>query len=191
VLIISGFLRRRYVDLGPLSITASLAFEQSYAGVDGDSASIAEVVALMSELSGRECDQAVAITGSINQHGKVQPVGGVNEKVAGFHALCAARGLDGSHGVVLPVQNVEGLMLDPEIVADVEAGRFSVIAVSTVDEALEVALDASIDTIDALVRTRLEEFAEALAEAPGGDLAPVGGVGQAPTTPLSGLPPEG
>jgi ATP-dependent Lon protease len=184
VLIISGFLRRRYVDLGPLSLTASLAFEQSYAGVDGDSASIAEVVALMSELSGLECDQALAITGSINQHGRVQPVGGVNEKIAGFHALCSARGLDGTHGVVLPARNIEGLMLDPAIVADVEAGRFTVIAVETVEEALEVALDAPVDRIDALVRARLEEYAQALARAPQADLAPVGGAGQPPTMPL-------
>ena len=92
MLIIGGFLRRRYADLGPLTLTASLAFEQSYAGVDGDSASIAEVVALVSELSGLPADGALAITGSINQHGEVQPVGGVDQKVTGFHALCAAAG---------------------------------------------------------------------------------------------------
>jgi lon-related putative ATP-dependent protease len=184
VLIISGFLRRRYVDMGLLSLTASLAFEQSYAGVDGDSASIAEVVALVSELSGLTVDQAIAITGSINQHGAVQPVGGVNEKIEGFHALCAARGLDGSHGVLMPRQNVEDLMLDPDIVADVAAGRFTVIGVTTVDEALEIALDTPIAGIDAMVRERLEQYAKALAEAPGGDLAPTGALAQPPTTPL-------
>jgi lon-related putative ATP-dependent protease len=184
VLIISGFLRRRYVDMGLLSLTASLAFEQSYAGVDGDSASIAEVVALISELSGLPVDQAIAITGSINQHGAVQPVGGVNEKIEGFHALCAARGLDGSHGVLLPRQNVEDLMLDPAIVADVAEGRFTVMGVGSVDEALEVALDAPIAEIDAKVRECLEQYSEALAAAPGGDLAPTGTPAQPPTTPL-------
>ena len=163
VLTIGGFLRRRYADLGPLSLTASLSFEQSYAGVDGDSASIAEVVALASELSGLPVDQALAITGSINQHGEVQPVGGVNEKVRAFHELCSDAGLDGSHGVILPAQNVEDLMLPRALVGDVAEGRFTVLAVRRVEEALEAALDARVEDIDAAVRSRLAEFAEALA----------------------------
>jgi predicted ATP-dependent protease len=172
VLIIAGFLRRRYADLGPLTLTASLAFEQSYAGVDGDSASIAEVVALTSELSGLPAEQALAITGSINQHGEVQPVGGVTEKLTGFHALCAARGLDGSHGVVLPQVNVLDLMLPPAMVADVAAGRFHIRGVVKVEDALEIALAAPIEEIDRLVRERLSTFAEALREAGAADQPP-------------------
>jgi lon-related putative ATP-dependent protease len=186
VLTIGGFLRRRYADLGPLSLTASLTFEQSYAGVDGDSASIAEVVALVSELSGLPVDQAVAITGSINQHGEVQPVGGVNEKVTAFHALCAARGLTGGHGVILPRQNVEDLMLQTAIVADATAGRFHVLAVRSVEEALEIALDAPIDEIDGRARRRLAAFSAAL-----GPLDDVRRAPEEPGAPPTGLPSWG
>jgi lon-related putative ATP-dependent protease len=189
VLIISGYLRRRYADLGSLSLTASLAFEQSYAGVDGDSASIAEVVALLSEISGLPVDQALAITGSINQHGDVQPVGGVTHKLRGFHALCRARGLDGTHGAVLPVQNVRDLMLPREVVEDVRAGRFHVYAVRRVEDALELALDTPMEEIDARVRERLGQFASALREAPaGGDLAPTAAAVAPPTVTLPGAP---
>lgn len=162
VLTIGGYLRRRYADIGPLSLTASLAFEQSYSGVDGDSASIAEVVALMSELSGLPVDQAIAITGSINQHGEAQPVGGLNEKITAFHALCRDRGLDGTHGVVLPASNTEDLMLPPGLVDDVAAGRFRVLAVTTVEDALEIALATPMAAIDAAARATLEDFAAAL-----------------------------
>lgn len=183
VLIIAGFLRRRYADLGPLTLTASLAFEQSYAGVDGDSASIAEVVALLSELSGLPADGGLAITGSINQHGDVQPVGGVDHKITGFHALCAARGLDGNQGVLLPHQNVLDLMLPPAIADDVAAGRFHVRAVEHVTDALEIALGAPIETIDERVRARLQIFAEALRTTPG-DRPPSAAIVTPPSTPL-------
>ena len=183
VLIIAGFLRRRYADLGPLTLTASLAFEQSYAGVDGDSASIAEVVALLSELSGLPADGALAITGSINQHGDVQPVGGVDHKITGFHALCAAKGLDGTQGVVLPHQNVLDLMLPQRVVDDVAAGRFHVHAVEHVTDALEIALGQPIATIDEHVRARLTTFADALRGA-AGDRPPSGATVTPPSTPL-------
>jgi predicted ATP-dependent protease len=183
VLIISGFLRRRYADLGPLTLTASLAFEQSYAGVDGDSASIAEVVALLSELSGLPADGGLAITGSINQHGDVQPVGGVDHKITGFHALCAARGLDGSQGIVMPHQNVLDLMLPQEIVDDVAAGRFHVYAVEHVTDALEIALGSPMATIDERVRARLASFADALRGTPG-DRPPSGATVTPPSTQL-------
>ena len=186
VLTIGGFLRRRYADLGPLSLTASLTFEQSYAGVDGDSASIAEVVALVSELSGMPVDQAVALTGSINQHGEVQPVGGVNEKLRAFHALCRSTGLDGTHGTVLPTQNVDDLMLPRAMVEDVAAGRFHVFAVRRVEDALEIALDAPIAAIDEAVRARLEEYAVSLARRGGEEAEPTGaGLGAGATE----LPP--
>jgi lon-related putative ATP-dependent protease len=138
VLIISGFLRRLFAQERPLALTASLCFEQSYAGVDGDSASIAEIFALLSELSGIPIDQRIAVTGSINQRGEIQPVGGVNEKVEGFFGLCKARGLTGSQGVILPRRNVLDLMLRKEVVEAVENGEFSVWAVSSVDEGIEI-----------------------------------------------------
>ena len=170
VMIISGFLRRRHAGSGPLPLTASLTFEQSYAGVDGDSASIAEVVALVSELPRIPVENGLAITGSINQHGEVQAVGGVNEKVRGWHALCRARG-DGDHAVLLPAANAPDLMLERELVADVEAGQFRVFAVRHVDEALEIALGMPVAEIDEAVRKRLAEFAGALRDAPDGRAA--------------------
>lgn len=190
VLIISGFLRRRFADIGPLSLTASLAFEQSYAGVDGDSASIAEVVALCSELTGFAADQAIAITGSINQHGEVQPVGGVNHKLTGFFELCKARGLDGSHGAILPVQNVRDLMLPEEIVAASRAGTFHVFAVSHVEQALEIALDRPIASIDEAMRARLMAFAEAL-QGRTPDQPPSAAVVTGPQRPMPGGRPPG
>jgi predicted ATP-dependent protease len=182
VLIITGFVRRRYADLGPLTLTASLAFEQSYAGVDGDSASIAEVVALVSELAELPADGGIAITGSINQHGEVQPIGGADHKITGYHAFCKARGLHGQ-GVVLPQQNVLDLMLPQEIVDDVAAGRFAVRAVTHVTEALEIALGTPIDAIDEAVRERLTRFAEAL-HASAGDRPPSGAAVTPPSTPV-------
>jgi predicted ATP-dependent protease len=169
VMIIGGYLRRRHAGSGPLPLTASLTFEQSYAGVDGDSASIAEVVALVSELSGIPVDNRIAVTGSINQHGEVQPVGGVNEKIRGWYELCAARDGD-EHAVLLPATNVRDLMLDREIVEAVRGGRFRVYAVRHVDEAIEIALGLPVSEIDEAVRTRLKEFADALRDEP--DVAP-------------------
>ena len=186
VLIISGYLRRRYADAGPLTLTASLAFEQSYAGVDGDSASIAEVVALLSELSGLAADGGLAITGSISQHGDVQPIGGANEKITGFWQLCREAGLDGTQGVVLPARNVLDLMLPAELCADVAAGRFHVRGVERVEDALEIALDAPIATIDERVRTRLAAFGEQLRDAAGSDQPPTSAMVAAPQTPLPG-----
>ncbi len=137
VLILKGFLSARYAPERPLSLSASLVFEQSYGGVDGDSASCAELCALLSALAEVPILQSFAVTGSVNQHGEVQAIGGVNEKIEGFFDLCAARGLTGDQGVVIPVSNVKHLMLRPDVVAAVEAGRFQVVAVATVDQAIE------------------------------------------------------
>ena len=138
VLILSAFLAARFGWMLPLSLKASLVFEQSYGGVEGDSASLAELVALLSALAGVAVKQSLAVTGSVNQFGVVQPVGGINEKIEGFFDLCAARGLDGGQGVLIPRANVCHLMLRDEVVEAVRAGRFAVWAVADADEAVEL-----------------------------------------------------
>jgi lon-related putative ATP-dependent protease len=138
-LILSGFLVARYASQAPLSLRASLVFEQSYGPIEGDSASVAELVALLSALADVPIRQAIAITGSVDQHGRVQAVGGVNEKVEGFFALAREHGLSGEHGVIVPQANVRHLMLDAEVVDAARDGRFHVWPVATIDEALELA----------------------------------------------------
>ncbi|MDE4097350.1 Lon protease family protein [Phaeobacter gallaeciensis] len=137
VLILSGYLAARYVPDAPLSLWASLVFEQSYGGVEGDSASLAELCALMSALAEVPISQSFAVTGSVNQMGDVQPIGGVNEKIEGFFEVCRTEGLTGRQGVLIPRSNVENLMLKPEVVEAVRAGQFQIHAVSHVDEAIE------------------------------------------------------
>lgn len=136
VLILSSFLAHRFAVDAPLSLSASLVFEQSYGGIDGDSASLAELVVLMSAIGGVPIRQGLALTGSVDQLGRVQAIGGVNEKIEGFFEVCAARGLDGSQGVLIPASNTRHLMLREEVVQAVEEGRFHVWAVETVDQAL-------------------------------------------------------
>ncbi|AVR87983.1 Lon protease family protein [Thauera aromatica] len=138
VLILSSFLAARFGWLMPLSLKASLVFEQSYGGVEGDSASLAELAALLSALARTPLRQSLAVTGSVNQYGVVQPVGGINEKIEGFFALCKARGLDGEQGVLIPRANVCNLMLHADVVEAVRAGQFHVWAVANIDEALEL-----------------------------------------------------
>lgn len=136
VLILSGYITGRYVREAPMSLQATLVFEQSYGGVDGDSASLAELLALLSALSAVPLRQDLAVTGSVNQRGDVQAIGGVNEKIEGFFDVCVARGLIGSQGVLIPSSNVQHLMLRPDVVQACAEGKFSVFAVRTVDEAL-------------------------------------------------------
>jgi lon-related putative ATP-dependent protease len=138
VLILSGYLGGTYAQDKPLSLSASLAFEQSYGEVEGDSASAAELIALISGIAEVPVKQNIAITGSINQKGEIQPIGGVNEKIEGFFAVCKNRGLTGDQGVIVPQINVKNLMLKKEIVAAVREGKFRVYAVKTVHEAIEV-----------------------------------------------------
>ena len=138
VLILTGFLGERFAQDIPLSLTASICFEQLYNGVDGDSASSTELYGLLSSLSGVQINQAIAVTGSVNQKGEIQPIGGVNEKIEGFYQICKMRGLDGSHGVMIPVQNVKNLQLSNEIIESVRNGEFTIYAVSTIDEGIEV-----------------------------------------------------
>ncbi len=138
VLILSGFLRGRYAQEHPLSLGASLVFEQSYGGVDGDSASSAELYALLSAIARVPITQSFAVTGSVNQSGEVQAIGGVNEKIEGFFDLCKARGLTGDQGVLIPEANVKHLMLRQDVVEAVAAGQFAVYPITTIDEGIEV-----------------------------------------------------
>ncbi len=138
VLILSGFLGARYAADRPLSLSASLVFEQSYMGVEGDSASSAELYALLSAIADVPITQSLAVTGSVNQHGQVQAIGGVNEKIEGFFDLCRARGLTGDQGVLIPASNVKHLMLRHDVVEAVAAGQFRVYAVETIDQGIEL-----------------------------------------------------
>ncbi len=138
VYILSGFLGERFAQDIPLSLTASICFEQLYNGVDGDSASSTELYGLLSSLSEIPINQSIAVTGSVNQKGEIQPIGGVNEKIEGFYQICKIRGLDGTHGVMIPVQNVKNLQLSDEIIDSVKNGMFKIYAVSTIDEGIEV-----------------------------------------------------
>ena len=138
VLILAGFLGGRFGKSGPLSLTASLVFEQSYGGIDGDSASSAELYALLSALSDAPIRQDVAVTGSVDQHGRVQAIGGVNEKIEGFFDICSARGLDRRPGVLIPAANVKHLMLRREVVEACAAGQFHVTAIETIDQGIEI-----------------------------------------------------
>lgn len=138
VLILSSYLSAHYAADQPLSLSASLVFEQSYGGVDGDSASSAELYALLSALANVPLKQSLAVTGSVNQYGQVQAIGGVNEKIEGFFDICKARGLTGNQGVLIPAANVVHLMLRDAVLEAVEAGQFHIYAVETIDQGLEI-----------------------------------------------------
>ncbi len=138
VLILTGFLGGRYAADRPLSLTASLVFEQSYGGIEGDSASSAELYALLSAISGLPVSQSLAVTGSVNQYGHVQAIGGANEKIEGFFDICRARGLTGDQGVLVPASNVKHLMLRSDVVQAVADGQFHVYPVETIDEGIEL-----------------------------------------------------
>jgi ATP-dependent Lon protease len=136
VLILSGYLRWKYAQDKPLVLSASLAFEQSYSGVDGDSASSSEIYALLSSLADLPVRQDLAVTGSVNQHGEIQPIGGVNQKIEGFFDVCKARGLTGTQGVLIPIQNLQDLMVRHDVVEAVEGGHFHVYTISDIDEGI-------------------------------------------------------
>jgi ATP-dependent Lon protease len=138
VLILGGYLRGKYAQNKPFSLSASLAFEQSYGGIDGDSASSTEVYAILSSLSKLPLRQDIAVTGSLNQKGEIQPIGGVNEKIEGFYEVCRAKGLTGNQGVIIPHQNVQNLMLRKEVIDSVSEGKFHIYAIKTIDEGIEI-----------------------------------------------------
>lgn len=166
VLILSSYLAARYSRLQPHSILASIVFEQTYGLIEGDSASLGELVALVSSIGDVPVHQCLAVTGSVNQFGDVQAIGAVNQKIEGFFAVCAARGLDGSHGVIIPQANVPHLMLDETVVRAVEQGLFAVHAVDSVDDALELMTgmpagdpaQPSADTVNGRVARRMREY---------------------------------
>jgi lon-related putative ATP-dependent protease len=138
VLILSGYLNEKYAQDKPLSLSARLVFEQNYGGVEGDSASSTELYAILSALSGLPIKQNLAVTGSVNQKGEVQAIGGVNEKIEGFFEVCKTKGFTGQQGVMIPASNVQNLMLKEEIVDAVKAGQFHIYSVGTIDEGIEV-----------------------------------------------------
>ena len=171
--IIAGFLRSRFAQDKPLSLAASLCFEQSYSGVEGDSASSTEVFALLSALSGLPIRQEIAVTGSVNQQGDIQPIGGVNQKIEGFFDVCRVLGLTGKQGVIIPAENIEDLMLRDDTIDAVARGQFQILPISTVEQGIEILTGVKAgarkadgafepDTVFALVDKRLREWATAL-----------------------------
>lgn len=138
VLILTGYLGEMFAQDIPLCLTASICFEQLYNGVDGDSASSTELYALLSSLSGIPINQSIAVTGSVNQKGEIQPIGGVNEKIEGYFQVCKSRILDGSHGVMIPIQNIDNLQLSDEVIDAVKNQKFHIYAISSIDEGIEV-----------------------------------------------------
>lgn len=173
VLILSGYLAEKYAQDKPLSLSARLVFEQSYGGVEGDSASSTELYVLLSALSGVPIKQGIAVTGSVNQKGDVQPIGGVNEKIEGFFEVCKAKGLTGEQGVMIPASNVSDLMLKETVLEAVQAGQFHVWSVANVDEGIEALTGMAAgkrledgtfeeNTISWLVDKRLRDMAQAM-----------------------------
>ena len=138
VLILSGYLGRTFAQNYPLGLSISITFEQSYGGIDGDSASSTELYAIISSLSDIPIHQGIAVTGSVNQKGKIQAIGGVNQKIEGYFDVCKAKGLTGKQGVLIPRANVKNLMLKREVVDAVKKGRFHVYRVSTVEQGIEI-----------------------------------------------------
>ncbi len=170
VMILSSYLATNYALDAPMSLWASIAFEQSYGGIDGDSASAAELFALLSALSQLPIDQSLAVTGSINQRGEIQAIGGINEKIEGFYDVCLARNLTGRQGILMPVSNVKNLVLRPRVVESVRKNGFKVIAIETIDQGMEILTGCKAgvrnkkgefpkDSVNGLVEARLREFA--------------------------------
>jgi predicted ATP-dependent protease len=171
VMILGACIGARYARNQPLSLNASLVFEQSYGPVDGDSASAIELCVLLSAITGLPLKQSFAVTGSINQHGEIQAIGGVNEKIEGFFELCCSRGLDGSHGVIIPAGNEPHLILSEEVVDACREGQFSIHAVSQLDQLIELLFGREAgaadsdgryppSTVNGMVQLQLSDWAE-------------------------------
>jgi len=196
IMILSGFLRARFGQAHPLAMTASIAFEQSYSGIDGDSASSTELYALLSALSGVPIRQDLAVTGSVDQHGHVQAIGGANEKIEGYFRVCKAIGMTGTQGVMVPRSNVDNLMLERETVAAVERGEFHIYAIDTIDHGIELLTGVragSVDepgTINFLVDNRLRKMADVLRDRPDRETRIIREQDSAAPAPKPPAPPE-
>jgi lon-related putative ATP-dependent protease len=173
VMILNGYMGYKYAQDKPLTLSASIVFEQLYSGVDGDSASSTELYAILSSLSGVPIDQSLAVTGSVNQRGEIQPIGGVNEKIEGYYEVCKLKGITGRQGVIVPHQNVKNLMLNQEVVQAVEDGKFHIYAIDNIDQGIELLMKTPAGqrqkngkfkrgTIHYLVDKKLEELATPL-----------------------------
>ena len=171
VLILTGYLGDKFAQDIPLSLTANICFEQLYGGVDGDSASSTEAYAILSSLSDMPINQSIAVTGSINQKGYIQPIGGVNEKIEGFYQICKLKGFNGEQGVIIPKQNVRNLYLSDEIIDSVKKGKFHIYAISTIEEGIEILTGVPagkkdrngnfpLGTVNYLVHEKLKKFAK-------------------------------
>ena len=160
VMILSGYLAENFAQEAPLSMNASICFEQSYGGVDGDSASGAELYAILSSLGGIPIKQNIAATGSINQKGEIQVVGGITEKIEGFYFTCKKKGLSGDQGVIIPKNNSRNIILSEEVQEAINEGKFHIYTVNNVEEAMEILTDMKFDEIKLLVKQRLDSFAK-------------------------------
>jgi len=196
MMILSGFIRARFGQQHPIAMTASICFEQSYSGIDGDSASSTELYALLSALSGVPLRQDLAVTGSVDQYGVVQAIGGVNEKVEGFYRVCKAIGLTGTQGVLVPRSNVANLMLDPETTGAIERGEFHIYPIDTIDRGIETLTGVRAGTIDEpgtlnhLVDQKLKRMADILRERPLGETRVVQEPPPGQPAPKPPAPPE-
>jgi len=173
IMIISSYLGSKYAVKKPISLSASITFEQLYEMIEGDSATCAELYALLSSISGVPLKQSIAVTGSMDQNGEVQPIGGVNEKIEGFFDLCKLRGLNGDHGVIIPKRNIKHLNLKKEVIEAVKEGKFTIYAIDKMEEGLEILTGmkaGELDeqgqypegTINYLVTKRLTEITESM-----------------------------
>ena len=170
VYILSAYIGEKYAQEVPLSLTASICFEQLYNGVDGDSASSTELYAILSSLAGVPIKQSLAVTGSVNQKGEIQPIGGVTDKIEGFFRVCKNKGLNKENGVLIPFQNVKNLTLSDEVIQAVKDGDFHIYPISTIDEGIEILTGMKAgtlnedgkyekDTINYLVSEKLKDYA--------------------------------
>ena len=199
IMILSGFLRNRFGQEFPVAMSASICFEQSYSGIDGDSASSTELYALLSALSGTPIRQDLAVTGSVDQYGNVQAIGGANEKIESFYWLCKVVGLSGTQGVMVPRANVNNLVLQAEVVAAVQRGEFHIYPIDHIDNGIELLTGVKAGTItepgtiNYLVHQRLKTMAEHTRGAPGGEMrfiAEAAGPSKPPAPPEPPNPPR-
>ncbi|MEG1312108.1 MAG: S16 family serine protease, partial [Romboutsia sp.] len=160
VLILGGYISETFAQEFPLSLNAYICFEQNYGGIEGDSATGAELYALISSLSKIPLKQNIAVTGSMNQKGEIQVVGGITEKIEGFYSACKKKGLNDNQGVILPKNNARNLVLSDEVTKAIEEGKFNIHTVDRVEEAIEILTDMKFEEIKKLVKDRLENFSK-------------------------------